>query len=344
MNTRLPGLSLLVFLALSSFSLTGCETMGNTYEGMKKTVSSIGVPDMLRLSRDDKEEDAAPATRENKPKIVMAPRENAPAIASSSVVSDPEAAYNADMAALGLDDGTNATLEKADDNTYVFREKKEVMTPEAVAAAPLCPDVSLVRELKSLHQFTDPADPMGGNKISDIAFTDVKSKCQIKENNLIVDIELSVKGTLGPKGRTGPADRPAFSYPYFLAITSMEGNIIAKDIYAFTASYGADRNIFYGQDTIRQIMPMPERGTPADISLLIGFQLTPEELAYNRTLSAIDMPDLDLSAPNSPEMKQIEPAAGDQPEAAAAPAGMDTIPPVAEEPAMNNEPIDITAQ
>lgn len=331
----------ILFIAMLSMPLAACDTIGASYEGLKSTVAKIDMPDLFEIARRDKKEerDEKVAQKIREQRALQSGKVNSdlpPVVASSAVVENPEEAYRADLAALGLDDDTNATLERTDDNTYVFKEKTRNTQMETLNAEPTmsagmnCPDVSLVRELKSLHQFADPADPTIETKISGIEFTDVKSTCQVRDGTLVVDIDLSVKGGLGPKGRFTRNERPSFSYPYFLAITSMSGNIIAKDIYAFTASYGTEKNSYYGQDTIRQIMPLPDSGRPEDVSLLIGFQLTPEELAYNRTLSDLGQNGYQFTtpAPASARMQNIQPAAG-YPDEQRAP--------------VNRQPLDITS-
>lgn len=307
----------ILFICALSVSLTACSTVESSLDGIKNTVADLKMPDLFALGRDDDDGEKKTRRRAEAENAQQANEDLPPVVAKSPVVTNPEDSYRADLAALGLDDSTNATLERTEDNTYVFRENESMAAPpvETAGTTTDCPEVSLVRELKALHQFADPYDPTIETKISDIEFTDVKSTCQVRNDTLVVDIDLAVKGMLGPKGRYNRNERPSFSYPYFLAITGMSGNIIAKDIYAFTASYGTEKNTYYGQDTIRQIMPMPESGHPEDVSLLIGFQLTPEELAYNRTMSERGASNILYSSPAASQTAQqhlpdIQPAAG----------------------------------
>jgi hypothetical protein len=146
-----------------------------------------------------------------------------------------------------------------------------------------CPAVSRVAELSSLYQFTNPDRPSNSSEVSESHITKVSSSCAKQGNNLKLDINANFDGGLGPKARMVPGDKPTFAYPYFVAITNGQNKILSKEIFAVSFRYDATSNLQMQTETLSQIVPLGG-DDPRTYRILIGFQLSPEELAYNRKL------------------------------------------------------------
>ncbi len=157
---------------------------------------------------------------------------------------------------------------------------------EMLSGAGICPPVSIIEELDSLHQFSNPNSPKPAEKISSIKLQDLGAKCKTNENNIVVELDLTFEGRLGPKARVWNTDKPSFAYPYFLAITTPQGNIVAKEVFAAAVSYGKDEQNVTHKESLRQIIPIAG-DYDSRHSILVGFQLTEGELAYNRALKDI---------------------------------------------------------
>jgi hypothetical protein len=170
-----------------------------------------------------------------------------------------------------------------------------------------CPAVSIVEDLDKLTQFTDMSAPAPSNKVSNIVISDTVSGCTYNDNNIIVQMNIRFEGDLGPDGRVWQSDAPRFSYPYFIAVTNSQGNILAKEVYALTVSYQDGEQEIAHEERLRQIIPIPDGSFGADHEILIGFQLTEQELAYNRQKSESIT---EMLAEASKNVSNIEPAAG----------------------------------
>ena len=81
----------------------------------------------------------------------------------------------------------------------------------------------------------------------------------------------------GPAALTRQAD-----VTYFIAVSRGEA-ILDKRDYTFNVSFprNSDRVRLTG-DKIDLILPVDEKTTGAAYSILVGYQLTPEQLAFNR--------------------------------------------------------------
>ena len=79
---------------------------------------------------------------------------------------------------------------------------------------------------------------MKENLISRIDLKSAESTCRLASKSAIVDVRLIFQGKLGAKGRQTRTDKPFFSYPFFVAVTSPNGKIMAKEIFAASMTYG----------------------------------------------------------------------------------------------------------
>lgn len=254
----------LTIAVIATFSLTGCETfkadLDKGFTDLKTAFSSITLLD------------AKPTAQHTS--TASADQKTAPMDAATG---DPT-------------NGTEATVADA--------AKPDAITLAANRAA--CPEVRIVDDLNQVHQFEDATAPKDSETISTIRMTNIKDYCSIVKNNVAIDMTVAFDGRLGPKARAKATDKPSFAYPYFVAITNNQGNIIAKEVFAVTMSYDAGKNDETRTEQIRQLIPTGA-GNPGSYRVLVGFQLNDQELAYNRSLPAPSL---------TPEPAQIEPAAG----------------------------------
>ncbi len=186
-------------------------------------------------------------------------------------------------------------------------DENETKTDVKMAAGDNCPPISVVGDLNALHQFMDMENPQEKDAISSIAFSTVKSDCRYNEHNVVVDLDIMFDGTLGPRARVWKTDKPSFAYPYFVAITTPDGDIIAKEVFAATISYGDNQETATHEEHMRQIIPLNGDTYGTEHELLIGFQLTEDELFYNRKLAAMDIDELVAIPP-----AELETAAGEE--------------------------------
>ena len=177
-------------------------------------------------------------------------------------------------------------------------ERKKDIETAAAQNPTSCPDVRIVSDLNQVHQFSG-RDTIAGDSVSSIWMQDVTEDCTIGSKNISVEMTLAFEGTLGPKGKAHKTDKPSFAYPYFIAITNNQGNIVAKEVFAVTLTYENEETSDTKVETVRQVIPVASNDM-RNYKILVGFQLNDEELAYNRTL------------PSDISLKDITPAAGGQ--------------------------------
>jgi hypothetical protein len=154
-----------------------------------------------------------------------------------------------------------------------------------------CPQVQIVQELNTASDFESLTDPRPEELISRATLSRPETACEYRDGIVVVDLRIKVDGTLGPKGRIKPSDKPIFSYPFFVAVNkdSIGGKakILAKEIFSASITYnkGEDAHTYY--ESMRQVIPAKSRSEGSKYKIYIGFQLTPEQLNFNRQNAAM---------------------------------------------------------
>jgi predicted small secreted protein len=153
-----------------------------------------------------------------------------------------------------------------------------------------CPGVTVRPDLRSLTEYSDDSKPSDASLVSEITILGVENTCRVENGTLVLQIDIALQGKTGSKARARPTDKPSFAYPYFVAVTDNQGAVLAKEIFAASVAYGATQTEINQTESIFQTMPFPDTGRGQTYDVIVGFQLTPDQLAYNQKKSAAAAP------------------------------------------------------
>lgn len=147
-----------------------------------------------------------------------------------------------------------------------------------------CPQAEVVQELRNLNEFAPMAPQKPDQMVSSVRIANLKTICRsVDSTSVTLDLAVTLTGALGPKARVNPTDKPSFAYPYFVALTTDDGKIVAKEIHAVSLSYAKGQNTLTQEETLSHTLPVRlASGAKGPYRLLVGFQLADEQLAYNR--------------------------------------------------------------
>ncbi len=144
-----------------------------------------------------------------------------------------------------------------------------------------CPKIVVLDELNSLYDFSDFAKATPEHSISTVWITNIESKCKVRDKNITLDVDLLFEGHTGPKADFSNGKPKKIVYPYFIALTGVSGNIVAKTIHKVGMTYNGPDDYIIEKDTASQSIPLASF-TDGGYEVLVGFQLTEDQLNYNR--------------------------------------------------------------
>lgn len=156
-----------------------------------------------------------------------------------------------------------------------FRKRPpEPIKPEVKVT---CPKAKVLSDARALVKF----QPGPGRDLTDIEYqaqvSGLEQRCKTKKKGDAARVALSLRfsASLGPAARS---DR--LTVPYFVAVTQGE-RILSKE--SFTTDLRFEKNARHA-DAAEEIkrLDLPATAEPEPLEILVGIQLTPEEVAYNR--------------------------------------------------------------
>ena len=147
-----------------------------------------------------------------------------------------------------------------------------------------CPPIVIDPQLQTATEFYDMEKTSKENEVSRVVIAGTQSRCDRDSEYLTMEIDLEFESTLGPKARIKETDKPFFAYPYFVAVKDSDGNELAKELFAVSATYNTDDERQRMTETIKQRLPLDKNGNVPSYQIHLGFQLTEEQLFYNAAL------------------------------------------------------------
>ena len=162
--------------------------------------------------------------------------------------------------------------------------------PGLVDMGPICPASAVLSDAVVVTKLK-PGTPPGQPNPANIAFTAEMSQAKLdcnfnrEQNRLSVDIDFAVKATRGPAAMGADPQ-----LDFFVAVVDTDNNIISKTVYHGQPDLRGKPTNVYTQNVSNFPVPLAMDKRPYDYEILTGFQLTPDELAYNRAPKSLPGP------------------------------------------------------
>ena len=152
---------------------------------------------------------------------------------------------------------------------------------------PVCPATGVLSDAASVTKLRPGTSP-AMTRPADIAFQALMSQARLdcnydrNANTLVVNIKFAIRASRGP-GLTGADPQ----LPFFVAIVDADNNVLVKNVYNSEPQMSGHPAATYTETISNFPVPLAMDRRPSDYEILTGFQLTPDELAYNRLPRAV---------------------------------------------------------
>jgi hypothetical protein len=141
-----------------------------------------------------------------------------------------------------------------------------------------CPSVEVPRELATLTRFRDG----GGRDLTDVVFeagiVDVQIACDYGSRGASIQLNVVVGAERGPANRS-----PNATVPYFIAIGDPQRTILAKEVFSTTVTFPPNVARAAATEETEETIPLPKGRSAEGYGIIVGLQLSPEEVEYNRS-------------------------------------------------------------
>ncbi|MDP2206215.1 MAG: hypothetical protein Q8K65_07905 [Alphaproteobacteria bacterium] len=139
-----------------------------------------------------------------------------------------------------------------------------------------CPDTGLILSAASLTSFSG-ASTAEGEMVIEATLANYRGACRWRQEVLEFMLEVDVAARRGAAGQTLKRGE----FPYFIAILDPEENVLQRQGFSTTVSFDNNGS---GISTEKHVLrvPLEDRKNVRLHKVVIGFELSSEQLAYNR--------------------------------------------------------------
>jgi hypothetical protein len=143
---------------------------------------------------------------------------------------------------------------------------------------PACPRASIIGDGASVTKFREGT----GRDLTDVTaqaeIVDVAVDCNYDRRGVDVALQVAIAVQRGPADRSRAAE-----FDYFVAVADPQRNILAKEIFHVGFRFPQNQQRVGTVEEIEPRIPLKARADGVDYQIIVGFQLTPEEIEWNRT-------------------------------------------------------------
>ncbi len=151
-----------------------------------------------------------------------------------------------------------------------------------------CPRVGILLDASRSLEFGPGASRDVSNLAYDAELRDAAIDCEYEGNIVKSDIEFALDMWRGPAAPASPKD-----FRYFVAVTELNQRVITKEYFTIRAEFNSEAQRIYDVKKVENIrIPYKRLGRGDLYEILIGWDLSQEQLTYNRTTPAFEKPNL----------------------------------------------------
>lgn len=151
----------------------------------------------------------------------------------------------------------------------------------------VCPRVGVLEDASRMVTFR----PGEGRTLDDVAYdteiTNATISCRYDKGRVRSDIAFDMDMWAGRAAPLGTAQ-----FRYFVAVTELNTTVITKQYFTVEADFTKKSRDYKSQDVEDIYLDYSKLGRPDLYEILVGWDLSPEQLQYNRSTDAFDRPDI----------------------------------------------------
>ncbi len=140
-----------------------------------------------------------------------------------------------------------------------------------------CPKVGILGEAARVTVFGAGAGQGPTNVAANAVVGDFSGNCTYDETGVTIDVSVALVAERGP---ALVGDQVALTY--FVAISKPDGTIVTKQVFPTTIEFKGNAPRAGSREDLQPHIPLAKGVDARGYQVLLGFQLTPAQLDYNR--------------------------------------------------------------
>jgi hypothetical protein len=149
-----------------------------------------------------------------------------------------------------------------------------------------CPTMAALLDASSMTVFRQGTTPDPANVLYNVRIVEVSGKCDFNKKKRSADTDLTItfRATRAPTG-----EAVQYTAPYFVGITEGTERVMARQAYSVPFEFAPGQASITFTDNVKDAYVAAKYGSlPYDYQVLVGLQITKEQLEYNRNKGNYD--------------------------------------------------------
>lgn len=144
-------------------------------------------------------------------------------------------------------------------------------------ALSFCPSTAILDGPGELVRFTSGSANGPGDVVFRTRMKSVSGFCEVDDKGVDMQLNVAIETLRGPANAKGEAQ-----FVYFVAILNKDKKILTRTKFPMVAKFQRNENKLDFSDAVTVTIPKKKEVPSKDFIVYLGFEMTPEELAYNR--------------------------------------------------------------
>lgn len=143
-----------------------------------------------------------------------------------------------------------------------------------------CPSTGILAETSSMSVFAPGKTMTPDNLMYRIDARQVTHSCSVDKDEHTADVSLEISFRAYRQRGQGPAE---YTVPFYIAINDSDGNFVWKKTYSTKLAFQQNQATVDFQQPVDSVIVKVSRSKQAyDYHMIVGLQLTKQQLEYNR--------------------------------------------------------------
>lgn len=145
-------------------------------------------------------------------------------------------------------------------------------------ASPRCPKALLLGDASNLVKFASGSGRTASDVEYEARFVGYRGSCEYSDRGVDIELAVEIEVERGPAATDGAID-----FGYFVALPDRKGRAGHKRILPVRGSLAGDKDRMSYRDGIELFVPLKSPADGPATEIFLGFQLSSDELDYNRS-------------------------------------------------------------
>ena len=140
----------------------------------------------------------------------------------------------------------------------------------------ICPATAVVSGTGALTEFAEGPGRDEDDVVYRAEISNLTISCKKRGKGIETAISFEISAWPGPADTAGSA-----RVPFFVAIATKDNRLVTKKVFFSDHRFAADDSSSRFREHVTQFVPGTKKKPAKDYEILIGFQLSPDQLEYN---------------------------------------------------------------